>query len=562
MNHRLHSTARIASGCLLSISLLTGSAAADKFLVWVDEAHTRQTEVEKLDPDEIADPSSFSLGFGHGIGQVGVSVGWSREQGVKYDEQVQRLIDEIRALCKEFNHGELSLEAYQQRMRGIFASVETARLARMELMVHNAIEANKAGSRLDEQLGLPPADNAAFEARIGAALDSFRALVESIPPDEVSVPRDNEIFDGSETETLERSRRAVSERLSELDRSLTAKPIRRASEVETVTIWADKARTRQITVPKLDVEGLVEDFQESLCVQMKYSAPLISQYVGPDIRWALDTKAKYDEAAKQLIVKYKRLCLEYNGGILSREGYTERLLELMEAERRAFAAREAMAQRLSERADAMRAELQKRLGAPASGLESGLRALRDKKRADAAKRREEKAPDSAVESLSQKHREQMAAWDEFVVCVGQVAIQPPSDPIEVWVDDARTRQVKVPRLDTDLIAESVKTRITLHISFFDFGPECAWAQDKGLEYGHAAQELIVKSKQLCMDYNAGLVSQETFERRSRQIDASVEKAAEVRDEMAEMLGELKGAARDKLDRQLELQGHGSGKRGG
>ncbi len=174
----------------------------------------------------------------------------------------------------------------------------------------------------------------------------------------------------------------------------------------------------------------------------------------------------------------------------------------------------------------------------------------------------EVAPESHVEAMSREHRAGMAAWEALAESVEAIEIQSPRDGIDVWIDDARTRQVRVPKLDTDLIAQSVRTRLSLHITFFDFGPECAWAQERGLDYGRSAQLLVVKSKQLCMDYNAGLASQESYLRRSRQTDASVEKAAAVRDAMIEFYVELKGAARGKLDRQLGLQGRRSQRRPG
>jgi hypothetical protein len=55
-----------------------------------------------------------------------------------------------------------------------------------------------------------------------------------------------------------------------------------------------------------------------------------------------------------------------------------------------------------------------------------------------------------------------------------------------------------------------------------------------------------------MDYNAGLVSQESFDRRIREIDEAVEKAAQVRERMYRFLKEMKKSAFEEMDRQFDL----------
>jgi hypothetical protein len=542
---------RIAIYCLASLAVI-GAARADKITIWVDDAHTRQIEVEELDPDQIADPSSFSLGFGQSVSNVGISFGYSREQGVKYDEQVEKLIETIRELCEEFNEGQVSLESYQARIRRIFSSIESARLCRMELMVSNVLAANKASAKLDRLLGIPAADNAAFEQRIKAQMDSFRELVNSIPPDQMPEPAENEVFDGAQFDEIEVNQQAAAERLREMDVALTARPIRSTDGRTLIKIWKDRALTISIVVPELDVEELVDDFEESLCVQMKFSAPLVCQCIGPDIHWTLESRARYDEAAQQLIVKYRKLCLEYNGGLVSQEDYFDRLVELSEAEQRAFAAREEMADRLNERAAAMAKEMDKQLGSEPTAEMKALRGGMDSKRGKLKKIMSEQDQTSVVDDLSKAHREEMAAWDAFVASVGEVRVNSDPDTVSVFVDDKRDRKIDAPKLDVDMIAKSVKTRLCLHFNFFNFGPECAWAQTKGIEYGNAAQMLIVKSKQLCMDYNAGLVTQESYLRRSRRIDASIEQAGKVREGLVEFYIALKGEARNKLDRRLRI----------
>ncbi len=544
-------TTRTLACCLVALAM-SGSALADKITVWVDDAHTRQTQVDTLDPDEIADPSSFSIGAGGSIGQVGISLGWSREQGVEYSEKAQKLIEQIRDLCDEFNDGKLTLETYQRRVRRIFNGIEAARICSMELAVHTSLAAKKASDKLDEAIDLPPLGNAEYEQQVTAALDAFRTLAETIRPHDMKLPSENEVFDATEVSEMDRTKSAVQSRMAELDAALEVKPIKSRGDRKLINIWKDKARTSQIAVPMLDVEGLVQEFEQSLCVQMKYSPPLVSVYVGKDINWTLQAKAKYDDAAQVLILKYRKLCLEYNSSVISQEDYFDRLTELMEAERRAFAAREEMTNRLNERKAALEAVLDEKLGGRSS-LVDDLKGGLDKKRKSTNELQKGKRPASTVEELSEKHRADMKAWDAFVESVGEFQVDPTTDTIKVRVDDTSERMVTVPRLDTDVIAASVKTRLSLHISFFNLGPECTWAREKGLDYGHAAQLVIIKSKRLCMDYNAGLVSQASYVYTSREIDASIEKAAAVRQGMIEFYVALKGSARTRADKMFDRQ---------
>lgn len=546
----LHRTLRALACCLVTL-VLVGPGVAQKITIWVDDAHTSRIQVDKLDPNEIADPSSFSLGAGISIGHIGVSIGWSREQGVEYGKKAQELIDQIRALCEEFNNGELSLETYQRRVRRIFNGIEAARICSMEFAVQLSLEANEASRRMDEALGLAALDDSEYEKRITAAVDAFRTLVEAVRPHDMPTPAESAAL-GAGVSDYGRGESAVKARLADLDAALRPAPIRSKRDRRLINIWKDDSRTVQIAVPMLDVEGLVQEFEHSLCVQMKYSLPLVSLCVGRDIQWTVQAKAKYDEAAQLLIVKYRKLCLEYNSSLISQEGYFKRLVELMEAERRAFSAREEMTRRLDESKAAMEAELEKRVGA-LPPVASDLRAEMDEKRRVIDEVEEKRRPASAVEQISEGHRADMKAWDTFVATVGEFRVGSPSDTVEVWVDDRRERKVVVPRLDTDIIAASVRTRLSLQISFFNLGPECTWAKQKGTDYGHAAQLLIIKSKQLCMDYNAGLISQETYLRNSRQIDASVEKAAEVRQGLTDFYAALAGAAFARADQIFERE---------
>ena len=110
----------------------------------------------------------------------------------------------------------------------------------------------------------------------------------------------------------------------------------------------------------------------------------------------------------------------------------------------------------------------------------------------------------------------------------------------------------MPKLDPELLARSLKQRLSLHLTYYGFGPEIAWAKKSGVRYDEAAQLLIVKYKQLCMDYNAGLVSQESYQRRREEVDAAAERAAKVREEMFGFMRKLSKEAFAELDRQSDL----------
>jgi len=543
--------------CLVILTLIGGLGThatagpptrGDRILVWVDDAHTRQIEVDKVDPDEIADSSSFKLSLGAKVGGVSISVGWSRKKGVAFEEQAQVLIQRIRDLCKEFNGGALSLETYHRRVRRIFDAVGKGRLCRMELLVTASIDSADAGARLDEALGLDARDNATRKRALEATLAEFRELVTSV----------DQKFEASELRSVhgsasQESRNAVERNLADLGRSLDATEVRELEATEKITIWADRGRTRRIVVPRLDVSHLVEDLEESLGLRIKCSGPLFAATIGGDMVRTLHRKANYDQAATLLVVKYRSLCLEYNSGILSQEAYSERLLELFEAERLAFDARGRFLDQLDEQMAATRDQLKKQLGRADSALVDEMQARKKSMQSTARAKLRESEPDSLVERMSRPHQDQMDAWDAFQGSVKQLAIDPPRNAIEVWVDDARTRKVEVPELDTDLLAQNVETRLTLYISFMHFGPEAEWARKRGLEYGAAAQELVVKSKQLCMDYNAGLVPQETFDRRRAAIDASLDLAGRIQEQTIEFTRQQKDSARSELDRRLEMR---------
>lgn len=534
---------------------LVAPGLAQKITIWVDDAHTSQIQVDKLDPNQIADPASFSIGIHAAVGHLGISIGWSREQGVQYDDKAQQVIEQIRELCTVFNNGELSLEAYQRRIRKLFHGIEAARQCAMELAVQTSIEANRASRRLDEKLGLAALDDAEYEKRVTQALERFKSVAEEIAPNDLTPPPGNATQDAGGDAN---GKAAVQSRMAELEAALRPVVIRSKGDRKLIDIWKDKSRTVRIAVPMLDVEGLVGDLEHGLCVQMRCSLPLVSVYLGRDLHWTMHAKARYDEAAQLLIIKYRKLCLEYNSTLLAQEEYLERLVKLMEVERRAFATREELHRRLDESRAKMAAELQKQVGGP-TPLEQELSAAMAEKRRVVEQIEAARRPASVVAQLSAGHRADMQAWDNFVASVGEFRVDASADTIEVYVDDQRARKVTVPRLDTDVIAATVKTRLGIHICFFHVGPEVAWTRQRGLDYDHAAQLVILKSKRLCMDYNAGLISQEAYLRSSRQIDEALEKGAEVRQGLMDFYAALKGASFARADQIFEREKKGSGR---
>ena len=136
--------------------------------------------------------------------------------------------------------------------------------------------------------------------------------------------------------------------------------------------------------------------------------------------------------------------------------------------------------------------------------------------------------------------------------VGKVGVKPRGDTVQVWEDEKHSRKITVPKLDPELLAKSLKQRLSLHLTYYSFGPEITWARKTGIQYDEAAQLLVVKYKQLCVDYNAGLVSQESYHQRRREIDAAAERASKVREEMFQFMRRLSREAFADLDRHVDL----------
>lgn len=537
----------------------------DTVTVWVDDAHTSKVTVPKLDPDQIADPSSLSLGLGTSEGFFGVSVGWSRKKGIDYTEKMEDLIEKIHDLCEEFNDGDLSLETYRRRLRDIYASLEMARRLKVELMATLTMESQEAFVKMDKVLGIPPRNLEEVKANVDEALAIFRGEVEAVPYKGPAPELETPDLGGAQSaqaeweRELEKTRKGMNQCFLDFKRSVDA-PERDGSSAksEPITIWKDRARTKRITVPRLDVKNIVDDVQESLTMQYKYSNCLFSVCLGPRTTWALKQSARYDQAAQMLILKYKRLCLEYNACIISQEEYLERLQELHEAEERAFFARERFAESLHNRMVELFSKMDEMIEEEGGVLKpeetDALEALARMKSKEWEQSKKTKAPPSLVDRMSGDHLDAMSAseMDQFEQSVDKVAVTPSGEQIEVWVDDAQTRKAIVYKIDTDLFAQNVETRLSLHVTWFDFGPEMTWARKRGVDYTEVCQLLIVKYKQLCMEYNSQLVSLESFDRRRAEIDKAVDNASRVRERMVGFVQKMKDGAFQELERQMEL----------
>jgi hypothetical protein len=167
---------------------------------------------------------------------------------------------------------------------------------------------------------------------------------------------------------------------------------------------------------------------------------------------------------------------------------------------------------------------------------------------------QEKSAPSLVKKLTSSSKQESVEKKvaEFGQSVERVRVAPPIQMIEVWQDDARTRKVQVAKLDPDVIAQNVKRKLSLFIPFYYFGAEMSWARETGLKYDHTTQILIVKYKQLCVDFNSGLLSLEAYGRRRQEIDEATDRAIKFREEMLRMHQRLARAAFKELDRFIEI----------
>lgn len=532
---------------------------SDKVKVWVDDAHTSKITVDRLKPDEIAKKTTKGLKLSLGVRGFGVSADWLKKKGIEYDDRAKKLIAKLKQLCLQFNRGKMSLETYNRRLRGVYVAEEKARDIRMRVLLLTRMDARRGFAKLDKVLGLPPLEVQQSKEHIEALLDEFRKSVEGVSQKAPDAPTAEEgpagkpdakaLFDQAEGE----NKRDVDDALATLDRRLTAAPPPKKGEI--IQVWKNDARTKRIKVRKLDCESIVKDVEASMSVGAKF----FIFDMGPKAKRVLSTKAKYGRAAKMLILKYKQLCVEYNAGLVSQESYARRLQELSAAEEKARHTRYEVFRRLQQQAqegfDDLEKVLEKQGGKGKSEAVSDLERMAQKLNEKAFKKPASKRDDgpSLVKKISSANQDRIAesSLAEFQKSVENVAVERDEGTVEVWVDDAKTKKVTTAKLNPDLLAQNVKQKLGLHLAFYSFGPEMVWAKDQGTSYDHAAQMLILKYRQLMMDYNAGLVSQEALDRRRREIDAAIEKAELAREAMFVFMRRLAREAFAELDAHLD-----------
>jgi hypothetical protein len=544
----------------------------DTVTVWVDDAHTKKITVPKLDPDAIANKTRLSLGFGKAftvrlsealsVG-IGISIGWSRETGIDYSKKLEELIEKVKRVCEKFNDGELSLQTYRRYMRQIFEAEDRARRFRYEMLMRVTMAAHNKRKEMDEALGINPEETSKLKAEIDEALSMFTRGVDDLPHRMEGAGKDEAIEPAQKSEIVtilekaqEDHREAILARLQDFSKSLDQKPARPYQTDERIIIFKDYARTVRINVPKLDTKRLVDDVEHSMSLCAKYSGFCLNFDVGPRATWMLKCKTQYDESAQILILKYRQLCMEFNAGLVCLEGYVDRLHQLMEAEEKAYQTRSCLYEYMKEQAIAeMDRIFSKQEGLEKSPEADALESLAREMLGGAKKEMRRKAPPSMVKSMTRDHQAQIrTAMADFQNSVKKVDVRlgDDSDKISVWKDEVQTEKVSVSRLDTDLIAQSTKTSLSLHITWFNFGPELSWARKKGLDYGEVAQRLIIRYKQLCVDFNSRLLSLESFHRTREHIDEAIDQAAQVRERMQIFAQVLKQGSLDEMDSQFDM----------
>jgi hypothetical protein len=544
----------------------------DTVTVWIDDAQTKTITVPKLDPDAIAKKTRVSLGLGKTFSLrlseafsmgIGISVGWEREKGIDYTEKLEELIDKVKGLCEEFNDGKVSLQTYRRRMRDIFEAEDRARRFRYELLMRITMAAREKHKEMDEALGIEPREASKLKADIDEALTMFTSSVEELPHrmERDEGEKSDELLEKPEIvaileNTQEDHYEAIMARLKDFAKSVDRKPSRPSGVKEMITIFKDYDRTVRIMVPKLDTKGLVDDVEHSLSLGAKYAGFCLSFDVGPRATWMLKQKARYDENVQILILKYRQLCMEFNAGLVCLEGYVDRLHQLMAAEEKAHQTRFRLFEYLKNRAIAeMDRIFEEQQDLEKSPEADALASLAREMLEGAKKDMERKAPASTVKTLTRDHQLQIrAAMTDFENAVQAVDVKraEADDTFQVWKDESRKEKITVSKLDTDLIAQAIKTRLSLHITWFNFGPEFSWARKKGLDYGEVAQRLIIRYKQLCVDFNSQLLSLESFHRMRRHIDEVIDQAAQVRERMQLFAQALKRGSMEEMDRQFGM----------
>lgn len=536
--------------------------------VWVDEAHSRKIAVPRLACEKIAEATREQLTtVGLSYANIGISINWERQKGIEFDDEAEKLIDQVKKLCREFNSGSLTLEAYNSRMRKINAAEEQAREFRARLLLVTKLRAEAAMEELDKWSGLPTGEVQESKQAVEAELARFQKGVEDVPYEGMlprmpttptPEPEDKKFF---LTRIIEEHKNGIVSILTGFKKGVDKIRARLKGRTDMMRIPRYRGGGKTVLVARLRCKGLLDEVDESLRFRPKF----YMWGLGRGATFVLKESNRYDEAAQRLIIKYRQLCNEYNSGQLSQEEYLDRVQELYEAEEKARQARHQMFDYVRRQAEASHAELDREVAKAGAPMGEGMEGAMAEMEADmqemgeavASKKEKanlEKPAPSLVKKLTLASRresvEKIVA--EFGESVQRVRVAPPIHMIEVWQDDARTRKVQVARFDPDVIAQNVKRKLTLFLSYYNFGPEMTWAKETGLQYDHTTQMLIVKYKQLCVEFNAGLLSLEAYERRRKEIDEATERAASFREEMLRMHQRLARAAFKELDRHIDI----------
>ncbi len=522
--------------------------------VWEDDAKTHKIKVPKLDPDAIAKQSKFRLKLGVSFQGVGVGMGWARERGIQYDEQAQKLVDRLKKLAIDFNKGKLTLETYRRRLREIHAAEEKSRAVRNMLFLAQKQASQRAFVQLNKVLGLPADYIKQSKVTVDKAMQAFAAAANAVKVEARAMAAMPPMPKQTAQATWEEQQRAIQQATDQLlnDFGATVTSTASIQEGERIKIWADDARTRRIVVYKLDVDQGVKDITESLSL----GATFLGFNVGPKAKWSLRAAKKYDENAQMIIAKYRQLCMEYNADLVSQESYLRRLRELYAAEDLASTARHEMFLLMRKQAEEGYNDLDSVLAKKgmAGGDAAIIKDLQNDMNGMSKKAwKGEKPKESTLSKMDAPNAAKVqATLTELEAKARGIKVKKPKDTIQVWATEAKQRKLTVPKLDPRLIADNVKRALSFRVTYYSFGPELTWAKGKGLEYSHYAQMLIIKYKQLCMDYNAGLVSQEAYQQRRQEIDAAIARARKVREEMFVFMRMLAKEAFDELDGQVDM----------
>jgi len=310
------------------------------------------------------------------------------------------------------------------------------------------------------------------------------------------------------------------------------------SKSNKVKVWVDDAHTSKITVDRLKPEEIANRTSKRLKLSLGFAG------AGVAVDWSKKKGIEYDDRAQKLVAKLKQLCLEFNRGKLSLETYDRRLRDLYVAEEKARDIR--MRVLLLTRMEAKKAfdKLDKVLGLPPLEVQQSkerIESLLDefKKSVDGVSQQVSAVPaveegptaklDAKALFLQMRGEDRKDVDDTLAALEKRLAAAPPpkkGEIIQIWKNDARTKRIKVRKLDHESIMQNVEASVSAGAKFciFDMGPKAKRALATKAEYNRTARMLILKYKQLCMEYNAGLVTQESYARRLQELYAAEEKA--------------------------------------